>query len=328
MHKDNQVAVLGAGYWGKNLVRNFYEIGVLHSVCDSNKFALEKMKEQYRSVEITTDYQDILDNKDIKGIVISSPAESHYKFAKQALEAGKHVYVEKPLTIQLNEAEELVRMADDKNLILMVGHLLQYHPVFVKLREIVKSGELGKIYYIYSNRLNLGKIRNEENILWSFAPHDISMILSLSGEEPFSVHAEGGYYLQDKIADVTITHFDFPCGIKSHIFVSWLHPYKEQKLVVVGEKKMAVFSDTEDWENKLLVYPHSIEWDNHIPVPQKADSEKVPVEQSEPLRNECLHFLECMQTGKKPVTDGEEGLRVLKVLNRAQESLDNRSGRK
>jgi len=204
----------------------------------------------------------------------------------------------------------------------MVGHLLQYHPVFMKLKEMVLAGELGKIYYIYSNRLNLGKIRNEENILWSFAPHDISMILSLCGEEPDNVYAEGGQYLQEKIADVTVTHLSFPCGIKSHIFVSWLHPYKEQKLVVVGEKKMAVFSDTEEWENKLLVFPHSIEWNNHIPVPQKANPEKVYVEQSEPLRNECLHFLECITTGNRPVTDGEEGLRVLKVLNKAQESLD------
>lgn len=322
MSLNKIVTVVGAGYWGKNLVRNFYEIGALHSVCDNNESAFNQLKEKYPDILLTTDYDSLLNNDDIQAVVVSLPAEMHYEFALKALEAGKHVYVEKPLTVKVKEAEELVELAARKDLRLMVGHLLQYHPVFQHLKAMVKAGELGKIYYIYSNRLNLGKIRNEENILWSFAPHDISMILSLAGEVPSAVFATGGQYLQEKIADVTVTHIGFPGGIKSHIFVSWLHPYKEQKLVVVGEKKMAVFSDTEDWENKLLVYPHSIGWENNIPVPQKANAEKVIVDQSEPLRNECLHFVESVKTGGRPLTDGEEGLRVLKVLNRAQESLD------
>ena len=186
----------------------------------------------------------------------------------------------------------------------MVGHLLHYHPVFMKLKEMTRSGELGRINYIYSNRLNLGKIRREENILWSFAPHDISMILSLADEEPESVMATGGNYLHKKIADVTTTHLEFPSGLRAHIFVSWLHPFKVQSLVVVGEKKMAVFDDTQPWDDKLLLYPHEFNWQNNIPVPSKAEPERVKIPQAEPLRMECEHFLNCMNNCQRPVTDG------------------------
>jgi acetyltransferase-like isoleucine patch superfamily enzyme len=209
----------------------------------------------------------------------------------------------------------------------MVGHLLQYHPVFMHLKEIALSGELGRINYIYSHRLNLGKIRREENILWSFAPHDISMIISLAGEEPESVLTTGGNYLHQKIADVTTTHFEFPSGLQAHIFVSWLHPFKEQKLVVVGDRKMAVFNDTLAWEDKLLLYPHEISWQNNIPVPAKAEPERVDIPQAEPLRQECRHFLDCISNGSRPITDGHEGLKVLKLLNAGQASL-NEHGRK
>ncbi len=209
-----------------------------------------------------------------------------------------------------------------KNLALMVGHLLQYHPVFIRLREMARAGELGRINYIYSHRLNLGKIRREENILWSFAPHDISMILALAGEEPESVSATGGFYLHKKIADVTTTHIEFPSGLGAHIFVSWLHPFKVQQLVVVGERKMAVFDDTQPWEDKLLLYPHKINWQNNIPVPSKAEAERLDIPRAEPLKMECMHFLECMANGQRPSTDGAEGLRVLRILNAAQRSLD------
>ena len=204
----------------------------------------------------------------------------------------------------------------------MVGHLLQYHPAFIRLKELVYQGELGKINYIYSNRLSLGKIRREENILWSFAPHDISMILALCREEPLRVSAFGGNYLQKKIADVTVTQLEFKSGIKCHIFVSWLHPFKEQKLVVIGDKKIAVFSDTEEWENKLLIYSHSITWENGIPVANKAAGQSIKVEKSEPLKNECRHFLECIEDKRRPLTDGQEGLKVLNVLQQAQNSLE------
>jgi UDP-2-acetamido-3-amino-2,3-dideoxy-glucuronate N-acetyltransferase len=202
----------------------------------------------------------------------------------------------------------------------MVGHILHYHQAVIKLKELVGEGELGKIQYLYSNRLNIGKIRAEENILWSFAPHDISVILMLLGEMPETVCATGGSYLQHQIPDTTLTTLDFPSGVKAHIFVSWLHPFKEQKLVVVGEKKMAVFDDVS--QEKLLLYPHKIEWLQRVPVAAKAEAECVEIEMEEPLKAECQHFLECVTKGMTPRTDGREGLRVLQVLEASQESLN------
>ncbi len=320
--KTSGVAVIGSGYWGKNLVRNYHQIGVLKIICDHNETVLNDFKSQYPSIDTCMALNDVLKRDDIMGVVIATPAETHFNIAQEALLANKHVYVEKPLVLNEGEGKELINLAQENGLVLMVGHLLQYHPVFVKLKELAKSGELGRINYIYSNRLNLGKIRREENILWSFAPHDISMILSLAGEEPESVFATGGNYLHQRIADVTTTHLEFPSGLRAHIFVSWLHPFKEQKLVVVGDKKMAVFDDTLPWQDKLLLYPHQINWKNSMPVPVKGEAERVDIEQHEPLRQECKHFLDCINQGKYPVTDGNEGLRVLRILKTAQKSLD------
>lgn len=319
---EPSIALIGSGYWGKNLARNFYELGALKLICDKNESLLSHFKNQYREVETCVALNDVLSREDIRGIVIATPAETHYTLAREALFKGKHVFAEKPLALDEKEGRELIELARDRNVVLMVGHLLQYHPVFVRLKDLASAGELGRINYIYSHRLNLGKIRREENILWSFAPHDISMILSLTGEEPETVYATGGNYLHKKIADVTSTHLAFPSGLRSHIFVSWLHPFKEQKLVVVGDKKMAVFDDTQPWEDKLLIYPHQIHWEKNAPVPVKADPERVDIPESEPLRNECEHFLHCILHGQDPITDGTEGLRVLKILNMAQRSLD------
>ena len=325
--KRPAVAVIGSGYWGKNLVRNFYDLGALELVCDRDESILQQIADQYGGTQTCLATHDVLNRDDIDGVVIASPAETHFGVAREALLAGKHVFVEKPLVLFESEAEELIGLANDSNRVLMVGHLLQYHPVFECLKELVSSGELGRINYIYSHRLNLGKIRREENILWSFAPHDISMILALADEAPESVLATGGNYLHQKIADVTTTHLAFPSGLRAHIFVSWLHPFKEQKLVVVGDRKMAVFNDTLEWEDKLLLYPHEISWQNNIPVPAKAAPERVKIDQAEPLRKECRHFLDSITSGTAPLTDGAEGLRVLRVLNAGQASL-NDSGRK
>ncbi len=324
MPKKN-IAIIGSGYWGKNLVRNFDSLKALGLICDKNEAVLAQFQEQYPGMRTCLALNDLLADTSIEGVVIATPAETHFTLASEALMAGKHVYVEKPLALESSQAVELNKLAKKCGRILMVGHLLQYHPVFVHLKEMALAGELGRINYIYSNRLNLGKIRREENILWSFAPHDISMILALAGEEPCLVMATGGNYLHKSIADVTTTHLEFPSGMKAHIFVSWLHPFKEQKLVVVGDKKMAVFDDTLPWEEKLLLYPHSIKWENNVPVPDKAEAERADIPQSEPLRSECAHFLECMNTGQQPLTDGAEGIRVLKVLNAAQQSMDNNS---
>jgi len=317
-----KVAVIGTGYWGKNLVRVFHQLGVLDTICDSNSAALKQIGKQYPNAKTASSYADVLKNKAISAVIISTPAEFHYKLVKESLLAGKDVFVEKPLALTTEEGAALVNLAKRDNRILMVGHLLEYHPAVNKLRQLMGKGELGKIQYIYSNRLNLGKIRREENILWSFAPHDISVILLLLNEVPEGVSAFGGNYLHREIADVTVSNLSFSSGVKGHIFVSWLHPYKEQKLVVVGDKKMAVFDDVAE-KDKLLLFNHKINWIDRIPVPKKENAERIDFKAEEPLRVECMHFLDCLKTRKTPQTDGESALRVLKVLQACQTSLEN-----
>ncbi len=317
---DKNIAVIGCGYWGKNLVRNFAELGALHTICDSDPKVLGKLGALYPNVSKETNIEALLDNQEIKGVVISSPAVFHYFMAKQALLAGKDVFVEKPLSLTIKEGEELVKLAEEKRKILIVGHVLEYHPGIVKLKQLVDSGEMGRINYIYSSRLNLGKFRTEENILWSFAPHDISVILLLLNELPKDVSAHGGCYLHQNIADVTVTTMSFASGVRAHIFVSWLHPYKEQKLVVVGDKNMAVFDDVAP-ENKLLLYEHGIEWIDRVPVPRKQEATPIEFTMAEPLRLECQHFLECLKSRNTPRTNGKSGLRVLQVLDACQRSL-------
>ena len=316
-----RIAVVGCGYWGKNLVRNFYELGVLNTICDSDAAVLKTAAENYPDVHITKSIDEVL-KSEIEAVAVSTPAVTHFELVKRALLNGKDVFVEKPLALKVDEGEEIVKLAAEKDRILMVDHILQYHPAVVKLKELIKKNELGKLHYIYSNRLNIGKIRREENILWSFAPHDISLILSIVGELPESVAAHGAVYLQHAVEDVTLTFMRFRNGINAHIFVSWLNPFKEQKFVVVGSRKMAVFDDMSD--NKLVMFPHKIEWGNGVPVASKAQQEIVNIEKKEPLRESCSHFLNCVEKKKSPLTDGEEGLMVLKVLQQAEESTDRR----
>ena len=321
-NQNKFVAQVGLGYWGKNILRNLYELGVLHTACDSSKDMIAERKKSFPDITYTSSFVKILESLDIKAVAISAPAVVHYDLVKRSLLAGKDVFVEKPLSLTVKEGEELVQLAEEKSRVLMVGHILQFHPAVTKLKEMIVSGDLGKIQYIYSNRLNIGKLRTEENILWSFAPHDISVILFLLGEEPVRVSAFGGDYLSKGIYDTTMTAMEFRNGVKSHIFVSWLHPFKEQKLIVVGSKAMAVFDDMS--QEKLFIYPHKIEWqDGKIPVAQKADCHSVPLDKKEPLREELRHFIECVQERKSPKTDGNEGLSVLKILQLAENGLLN-----
>lgn len=317
------VGVIGAGYWGRNLVRVFHQLGALRAVCDRSEEVLGQVRSTYPGVYTAVALSDLLAQASVDAVVIATPAETHYVVVREALLAGKDVLVEKPLTVRMPEGEELQSLAQQHGRVLMVGHLLQYHPVFVTLKTMAHAGELGRVNYIYSHRLNLGKIRREENILWSFAPHDISMILALAGEMPEQVVAVGASYVHRQIADVTTTHLTFRSGMLAHVFVSWLHPFKEQKLVVVGDRKMAVFDDTRPWGGKLQLYAHRIEWQQNMPVPTKAEAELVEVPESEPLLEECRHFLACVSERSTPRTDGSEGLRVLAVLDAAQRSLDN-----
>ncbi|MBZ5706046.1 MAG: Gfo/Idh/MocA family oxidoreductase [Acidobacteriia bacterium] len=315
------VAVVGVGYWGKNLVRNFHDLGALTTLCDANESVEAKYRTQYPGVRFYREFSAVLSDPSITAVALATPAVTHYEMAKAALEAGKDVLVEKPLAIDVKHGEDLVRLANSKGRILMVGHILRYHPAILKLHQLIHDGTLGKINYLYSNRLNIGKIRTEENILWSFAPHDISVMLSLLNEMPNRVSCRGGAWLSQDVFDVTLSHFDFPSGVQAHIFVSWLHPVKEQKLVVVGSEKMAVFDDTA--EHKLVLYPHKVEWKNRIPTAVKADGEVVELEDREPLRAECQHFLDCVGSRRSPVSDGAEGLRVLRVLDACQRALHN-----
>lgn len=316
---NSKIAVVGVGYWGKNLARNFYELGVLGALCDSDGSLEAAFKTKYPSAKFYSDFHRLLEDTSIEAIALATPAVTHYELAKAALEAGKDVLVEKPLAIDVKHGEELVKIARNNNRVLMVGHILRYHPAVLKLQKLIQEGHLGKINYLYSNRLNIGKIRTEENILWSFAPHDISVMLSLLNEMPTTITCKGGTYLSAGVTDVTLSHFEFPSGVRAHIFVSWLHPFKEQKLVVVGSEKMAVFDDTA--ENKLVLYPHKVEWKNRIPTAVKAGGEIVPLADCEPLREECRHFLECLETRSAPWSDGAEGLRVLQVLDACQRAF-------
>ncbi|HMK37302.1 MAG TPA: DegT/DnrJ/EryC1/StrS family aminotransferase [Desulfomonilaceae bacterium] len=317
---DQRVAVVGAGYWGKNHVRNFWELGALEQVCDLDKDLLNKTASQYPGVHCTNSYGDVLSNDKIKGIVLATPASTHYKLARAAIEAGKDVLVEKPLALNIDDAEHLVSLAEDRKAVLMVGHILLYHPVVLKLKELVDSGYLGKIQYVQSNRLSMGIVRCEENILWSFAPHDISTVLYLLEESPVKIRAYGNCQLQQGIEDVTISILEFGSGAGAHIYISWMNPFKEHRLVIIGDRRMAVFEDSRP-DAKLQIYNSNFNWVRRHPVPFKGEVENIPVENHEPLRMECQHFLDCITTRQQPRSNGHEGLRTLRVLMSSYESL-------
>ncbi|MHC5026488.1 MAG: Gfo/Idh/MocA family protein [Planctomycetota bacterium] len=267
---------------------------------------------------IHADPAAVLADASIRGVMIATPAETHYSIACDAIAAGKDVFCEKPLTIDLGEARDLVNRAHAADRILMVGHLLEYHPAILKMKEMVDNGELGKVQYVISNRLNLGKIRTEENALWSFAPHDLSVILRLVGAMPFEVVATGGSYVSPNIADVTVTQLLFDNGVRSHVFVSWLHPFKEQLLVVIGSKKMATFCDI---TKKLVLHDQRVDWEQGQPVPVRGEGTEVEYPADEPLLEECRHFTQCVDEHRQPRTDGDNGLRILQILHAAQRSL-------
>jgi UDP-2-acetamido-3-amino-2,3-dideoxy-glucuronate N-acetyltransferase len=314
------VAVLGAGHWGKNLVRNFAELGALRAVVDPDAATAAALAETHGAS--VADFEAVLTDPKVSGVAIAAPAPLHHRLARRALEAGKHVFVEKPLALTLAEGEDLVELAAQTGLTLMVGHLLQYHPVFLRLRDLVAAGGLGRLRYVYSNRLSLGKIRREEDVLWSFAPHDISMVLALAGEEPDRVEAAGARMLDDRIADSASVQLGFPSGCRGHVFASWLSPFKEQKLVAIGDDAMAVFDDTQpQWEKKLAVYRGPVAWRDGVPGAVKVEPEWVEVPRGEPHKAECSHFLDCIASGSPARTDGAEGLRVLRVLMRASEAM-------
>ncbi len=323
MSKKVSLGLIGGGYWGKNLIKDFNSLGVLHTICDINKNALLKYNEKYPNVKTTTKWDDVLNDTNINAVCISLPAEMHYSFAKKSLLADKDVYVEKPITLDIKEAEELIQLAREKNKILMVGHLLHYHPAIIKIKEMINAGKIGKVKNIVANRLSLGIFRKYENVLWSFAPHDISVVLGLIKEMPQSVTCNGKDHINKGVHDVTNSILKFK-NAYVNINVNWLNPYKEQKMAIIGEKGMILFDDVSK-DNKLTYFPEYIQYSADIqsnPSPIKNNGENIELDLSQsPLLIECGHFVECCVERKTPITDGEEGVRVLKVLDSLNKSL-------
>ncbi len=317
---EPRVGVVGTGYWGKNLLRNFDTLGALAAMCESDA-AMRAERASAYDVPAYDSMDAMLGDSDVTAVAIATPAATHGALARQALEAGRHVFVEKPLCLDLAEAEALGAFAEQQGLTLMVGHLLLYHPAFVALCQTMASGKLGRLRYIYSNRASLGKIRREEKALWSFAPHDVSMILALSDAMPERVTCSGGAWLHPPVADTSLTHMTFPDGLQAHIFVSWLHPYKDHRLVVVGEDAMAVFDDVQPGADKLRLFRHQVGWNGEIPSVDKAAAEPIPYGGEEPLAQECAHFLNCVRSGATPRSNANEGRRVLAVLDACERAL-------
>jgi len=329
MAKPVEIGQIGLGAWGKNLLRNFSSLNQCHvrMACDLDDAQCAKASEMFRNIVFTTKYDDILNDDKIEAVVIATPPALHYEMAKRAFEAGKDVFVEKPLVLNLEEGKKLVELAEKKDRILMVGHIMEYHPASLFLKDYIKNGILGEIYYLYSSRINLGKVRDIENSLWSFAPHDISIIMFLLGKYPSRVTAAGSSYLQKNIEDVCFMTMHFDDKTMAHVHVSWLDPHKERKLTVVGSKKMVVFDDTKTSE-KIWLYDKGVDTKldyetygeylnlriGDITIPQ--------IPGGEPLRLECIHFLQCVQNRSCPRSDGYDGLRVLSVLQAAQQSLE------
>ncbi len=315
----HQVAVVGVGYWGKNIARSFAELGALGAIVDTNAAIAEPVAAQTGAPIRPLD--DVLADPAIAGIAIATRAETHYALASLALAAGKHVFVEKPLVLDEGEADRLIAQANDAGRVLMVGHLLRYHPLFRRMLEIIRSGEHGALRYVYSDRMSLGKIRTEEDVLWSFAPHDISMVLAIAGAEPVAVTAQGKGWVDPAISDYATAQLTFADGLKADIRTTWLSYKKVQQCVAICDRATIVFEDSEkEWGRKLAIHPHDVVTEAGLPVPKRGEMAFVDVPQAEPLKAECAHFLECL-AGAKPLTDGEEGRAVLRVLQRATETM-------
>jgi predicted dehydrogenase len=313
------VAVVGCGAWGRNLVRNFAELGALGALVDPHASVVESLVEAHGGRAAS--FEEVLADETIDAVAIATQPSRHAALALAALHAGKHVLVEKPIALDRGEAEAMVRLADRIDRRLMVGHVLRYHRAFEGLNELVGAGRLGRIRQIYANRLNLGTVRREEDVLWCLGPHDVSMILALVGAEPTEVEAIGGYHLRDEVADTATVQLRFPDGEQAQVTASWMSPAKEHRLTVIGSEGMAVFDDTLSWGRKLLLYPHRVAIEAGEPLADRAEPVPIALEPAEPLRAECAHFLDCVRTGRRPLTDGAESLRVMDVLSRASEAM-------
>ena len=321
-----RVGVVGLGYWGPNLARNLDAIPgcEVRWLCDPSAEAREKLTRSFPSARATGELSELLEDPDLDAVVLATPVPTHSELAISVAQAGKHCFVEKPLATTAADAQRAVDAAKSAEKILMVGHLLEYHPAVDRLKELIDGDELGGLYYLYGNRLNLGKLRADENALWSLGAHDVSVVLRLIGEEPEECLAHGASYVRDGVQDVVFCYLRFPSGIVAHLHLSWLDPHKERRLTVVGARRMATFDDMQI-EGKLTIYDKGFDedsrsWGEYIARSGDVFSPRIP--NSEPLRIECEHFVECIRTGATPRSDGHSGLRVVRVLEQLQHSLD------
>ena len=317
---SKNVCVVGAGYWGKNHIRILHELGFLGGIVESNKETLNCFAEQYPDVKGFLSLDEALQDKSFLGFTVATPAKTHYSVAKQAMEAGKHVLVEKPLALEKKHAEELIHLSEKNNVNLMVGHVLLFHPAIKKIKELINKGKIGKLQYIYSNRLNLGQVRTEENVFWSLAPHDISVFQYFTNSFPTSIHASGSAFLQEGIHDSTLTQLKYPSGVEGHIFVSWLHPFKEHRLIVIGTEAMITFEDSSEG-NPLKLYAKKIDMENGIPEKIDGPVTLIDYEQKMALTEELQYFVSHLD-GKKPnIANGKHALEVTKILVWASKQL-------
>ncbi len=314
-------AVIGAGDWGKNHVRKYHELGALAAIAETNPETASRMQQEYGVKTLT--FAEILSDPSIRAIALTSPANTHKDLGLKALLAGKHLFIEKPITLNHQDAAALTEKATEKGLILMVGHLLHYHPCFAKLTELVKAGELGDIHHIHARRFNIGKFREDENVLWDLGPHDVSMILAITGCDPISIEARSSNYLLPKVSDFASLYLTFPGNINAEINLSWLAPAKEHRFIVVGNKAMAVFDDTLDWDEKLRIYRHDAAMTSGQPAHliRDMEGEAIKVPFKEPLLNECATFLDCIANNTEPHSNGQEATRVIKILEQADPAL-------
>ncbi len=314
---NKKICVIGGGRWGQNHIRTLYEMGNLGGIVEGSEERLKELLAKY-PVKGFLNLDEAM-NEDFNGFVVATPAETHYLLGKKLLENCYHALIEKPMTLSSRDSQELIKIAEKNDARLMVGHILLFHPAIRKIKEVIDSGKIGQLYYLYSNRLNLGTVRIEENVFWSFAPHDISVLDFIVGQPPIEIHARGGKYLQDSIDDVTITQFDYPNNIHAHIFVSWLHPFKEQRLVIIGSKGMISFDDSSK-EKNILFYNKRIDLKDGIPTKIEKVNEIIHYEKSQPLTNELKYFIDNLDK-KIEIADGKSGHEVVKVLEKAQTFL-------
>jgi len=317
------VGVVGLGYWGPNLARNFAALPEceLAWCCDADAQRRERLAGQFPSARFTGDLDELLSDPALDAVVLATPVPTHATLAARVLQAGKHCFVEKPLAQSVADAELAVAAAAEAGRLLMVGHLLEYHPGVLALKEVVDSGELGELRYIYGNRLNLGQLRADENALWSLGAHDVSVVLALAGEEPYELSARGESYMREGIEDVVFGFLRFPSGLAAHLHLSWLDPHKERRFTVVGDKRMATFDDMEA-ERKVTIYDKGFDEKSNSYVARAGEIRSPLVPSTEPLAIECRHFIECVREGRAPRSDGESGLRVVRVLEGLQAELD------